>query len=99
MQIIKKAFYADERKRDILREDLRQNLLDKYKVMRTKGVVQYHFVFKDNVSFLRMHKPSKYGDNITNYRADIAIVNKNLKPIRGFEQAGRPMPSGMCTPL
>ncbi len=85
-QIMKKAFNADERKRDILREELRKKLLDKYKVMRTKGVVQYHFIFKDNVSFLRMHKPSKYGDDITNYRADIAMVNKTLKPIRGFEQ-------------
>ena len=42
------------------------------------------FVNKDNISFLRVHKPSKYGDDLTNVRADFKYVNKTKKSIRGI---------------
>jgi hypothetical protein len=33
-----------------------------------------------------MHKPSKYGDNLTFIRESVAYVNKFKKPIDGFEE-------------
>jgi diguanylate cyclase (GGDEF)-like protein len=33
-----------------------------------------------------MHKPSKFGDNLTNIRKDFKYVNNTKKPIRGFVQ-------------
>jgi signal transduction histidine kinase len=86
LKIMEKALDSDKKDRDLLREELRKKLLDKYNSLRTKGVVQYHFVFKDNTAFLRMHKPSKFGDDLTNFRADFAMVNKTQKPVQGFEQ-------------
>ncbi len=48
--------------------------------------MQYHFVFPDNIVFLRMHKPSKFGDDLTNIRTDFNFTNKNLEVVRGFAQ-------------
>ena len=64
-----------------------QNLLkQKYKFLRKKGILQYHFVFPDNKVFLRMHKPSKFGDDITSVRSDFNYTNSTLNVIRGFAQ-------------
>lgn len=71
---------------DEFRKQAQKILLSKYKFMKKKGILQYHFVFPDNVSFLRMHKPSKYGDNITDIRSDFNYTNSTLKTIRGFAQ-------------
>jgi two-component system, NtrC family, C4-dicarboxylate transport sensor histidine kinase DctB len=76
----------DTQKLNSLRKDA-INLLDiKYKLFRKKGVLQYHFVFPDNVCFLRMHKTSKYGDDLSGVRSDFNYANTNLKSIRGFAQ-------------
>lgn len=69
-----------------LREQAKALLEGKYAYYKKQGVLQYHFVFPDNTVFLRMHKPSKYGDNLSNVRLDFASVNKNLEIIRGFAQ-------------
>jgi len=76
----------DEAKRAQLRGQLQALLLNKYKSIKGNGVLQYHFVFPDNVCFLRMHKPSKFGDDLTNIRQDFHKVNQTNKIIRGFSQ-------------
>jgi len=90
MDILKKANKAKEDKDLIKLENLRKesfNLLkDNYQLLRKKGILQYHFVFPDNVSFLRMHKPSKYGDNLSKIRTDFNYSNTTLNNIRGFSQ-------------
>ncbi|MEA3498264.1 MAG: hypothetical protein U9R16_04310, partial [Campylobacterota bacterium] len=58
----------------------------KYKRLKMKGVLQYHFVFPNNESFFRFHKPNKYGDDLTNYRSDFKYTNKTKKGVRGFAQ-------------
>ncbi|MBN2815872.1 MAG: hypothetical protein JXQ67_04265 [Campylobacterales bacterium] len=68
------------------RQKLIDELFDKYDVMKQGGVLQFHFISEDNISLLRMHKPSKYGDNLTEIRKDIAWVNKTHKVFRGFSQ-------------
>jgi len=76
----------DTKKLDTLRDDAKKLLESKYKLYQQKGILQYHFVFPDNTVFLRMHKPSKYGDNLTSVRKDFAYTNKTLKKVRGFAQ-------------
>ncbi len=76
----------NEDKLSILREKLKKILTEKYNILKQKGVLQYHFVLPDNTVFLRMHKPAKYGDNLTNIRADFKYVNKYKKSIHGFTQ-------------
>jgi len=86
INLLTQALDADDDKRDQLREKLQQMLTKKYKSMRMRGVLQFHFVFPDNTTFLRMHKPSKYGDYLGDIRYDFYITNKTHKPSFGFEQ-------------
>ncbi len=84
IEIMKKANSADKQQKKELRNKLQKLLDEKYKILKIKGVFQYHFVLSNNESFLRMHKPSKYGDNLTELRADYRYVNKFKKSTRGL---------------
>ncbi|MEA3553264.1 MAG: phosphohydrolase, partial [Campylobacterota bacterium] len=74
------------KQRDKLRDDLYKLLQKKYKRMLKKGVLQFHFVFPNNEVFLRFHKVSKYGDNLTNIRSDFKYTNETKKRVTGFAQ-------------
>ncbi len=76
----------DVKKLNVLREKLRILLEPRYSLYKNQNVLQYHFIFEDNHSFLRMHKPDKYGDDLTNIRTDFVEVNKTKKRVRGFSQ-------------
>ncbi len=77
---------ANKQKKDNLRKKLYQLLKNKYKIMQAKGVLQYQFVLPSNRSFLRMHKPSKYGDDLTTTREDFKYTNKTKEATYGFVQ-------------
>jgi hypothetical protein len=55
---------------------------------------QLHFHTTDNKSFLRFHRPDKYGDDLTGIRHTVEYVNKDLhlyqKDIEVREDAGTP---------
>ena len=85
IDILSKAWKTnDEKKRDSLREKLYGMLKFQYDVMKAKGVLQYHFVFPDNIVFLRMHKPSKYNDDLSSIRFDFKNTNDTHKINRGL---------------
>jgi PAS domain S-box-containing protein len=90
VEILQKANLAkdknDSNQLNNLRDEAKNIVNHKYEHYKRQGVLQYHFVFPDNRSFLRMHKPDKYGDDLTLIRKDYANVNKTLRPIRGFAQ-------------
>jgi hypothetical protein len=85
-EILAKAYKANEKEKNHLRQELYNLLINKYNIFKTKGVLQYQFVLPNNISFLRMHKPSRFGDSLKNERADFVFANKNHRLIRGFEQ-------------
>jgi len=85
-KIMKKAIYASKQEKVILRKKLQKLLTNKYDLLKMKGVLQYHFVLPNNESFLRMHKIDKFGDDLTNIRADFKYVNEMKVPIHGFTQ-------------
>ena len=76
----------DISERDILRKKLHKLLKPRYDKFKQQGLLQYHFVFPDNRSFLRVHKQNKYGDDLSKVRLDFAKVNKIHEIIRGFSQ-------------
>ena len=84
--IMTKAVTASEQDKDLLRQELYNLLINKYKILKMQGILQYHFVLPNNESFLRMHKPSKYGDNLTKIREDFRLTNKNKVVIKAFTQ-------------
>lgn len=47
---------------------------------------QFHFHLKNNESFLRFHRPQKFGDNLSDVRQTVAWVNNNQLPLSGFEE-------------
>ncbi len=70
--------------------DLRQQLLERlsplYDRMLTKGFRQLHFHLPGAISFLRFHRPEKFGDNLWKVRAGIARVNTERERVSGFEE-------------
>ena len=86
VEIMKKANSADVEQKKLLRKKLQKLLQEKYEIIKLKNVFQYQFLLSNNESFLRMHKPSKFGDNLTDVRADFKYVNEFKKPIQGFAQ-------------
>ena len=77
---------ASRTERILLRNRLQQLLTDKYERLLKQGVLQYHFVLANNESFLRMHKPSRFGDDLSLIRKDFKLVNKTHKKVRAFAQ-------------
>ncbi|MEA3371954.1 MAG: HD domain-containing protein [Campylobacterota bacterium] len=75
---------SNKKERDDLRQQLYNLLKTKYEIMKTKGVLQYHFVFPDNTVFLRMHKPSKHSDDLSSVRFDFKNTNETKDIVRGL---------------
>ena len=86
LDIFEQIDNANEQKKDILRRELYDLLKNNYVTFKKYGIQQLHFHLPNNDSFLRFHKPSKYGDNLTNVRESVKYVNKTKKPIYGFEE-------------
>ncbi|MCK5294869.1 MAG: hypothetical protein KAJ49_09465, partial [Arcobacteraceae bacterium] len=84
--LLKANATIDKAQLNSLREQLKQSLSYRYKILKKRGVLQYHIVLPNNISFLRMHKQDKFGDNLVNTRLDMVLVNKEKKIVRGFHQ-------------
>ena len=69
-----------------LRDDLFKQLNSKYLNMKKYSVRQLHFHLPNSVSFLRFHRPKKFGDSLINIRSSINYVNEMKKPISVFEE-------------
>jgi diguanylate cyclase (GGDEF)-like protein len=68
------------------RKKLYNELSEQYVTAKKQGVLQLQFVFKDNISFLRVHTPSKFADDLSEVRKDFKKVNKTYKMVRAFTQ-------------
>ena len=53
--------------------------------LENKNVTIMHVHLSDGHSFLRVHSPQKYGDNIATSRAMLQEIHKNHKMIYGYE--------------
>ncbi|PIE65394.1 MAG: hypothetical protein CSA26_03480 [Desulfobacterales bacterium] len=60
-------------------------LYHKYQTMSQHNLLQLHFHLANNTSYLRFHKPTKFGDNLLPVRRLVAYVNKEKRPRSGFE--------------
>ena len=85
ISIFAQAEDANLSKRATLRQEMYAMLQKRYKRLVNMGVKQLHFHLKDNTSFLRMHAPEKFGDNLTKIRQTVALTNATLKENQGFE--------------
>jgi signal transduction histidine kinase len=70
---------------DKIRKDLYNALAPIYQDWSAIGIKQLHFHLKNNVSFLRMHSPNKFGDDLTKYRYGIRTTNATQVSTDGLE--------------
>jgi len=68
------------------RNELFKEVTSHYQTFRNFSVRQVHFHLPNNNSFLRMHRPKKFGDNLSKARLTVKYVNENQKYIDGFEE-------------
>jgi methyl-accepting chemotaxis protein len=52
---------------------------------RDYNVEQFQFHLPPATSFLRLHKPEKFGDDLSSFRHTVIATNKSQKPTRGLE--------------
>ncbi|MDY0320600.1 MAG: diguanylate cyclase [Arcobacteraceae bacterium] len=75
------AFYAKDRQKVY---DLVEQRYKNFKI-RDPYFEQMHFHLADGTSFLRMHKPTVYGENIAELRPMVASVHKDKEILFGYE--------------
>lgn len=84
--LMKKANSSNQKEKDDAREELYRALLDSYNSMKFFKIKQLHFHLPNNESFLRFHRPEKYGDDLSGIRDTVAYVNRYKEPVAGFEE-------------
>ena len=86
IDIFKDATLGTENQKNIARKNLYSYLQNTYNLLKKFNIKQLHFHLPNNDSFLRFHRPKKFGDNLTGIRSTVEYVNKNHKMIDGFEE-------------
>lgn len=86
-RILTKALHSkDKDEKSRLREEFYKLLEKRYDIMKMRGVLQYQFILPDYTSFIRMHKPAKFGDDLSKVRKDLKFAIDNKTIVRGFSQ-------------
>jgi two-component system chemotaxis sensor kinase CheA len=86
LEIMWQANYANKETSGLLRNELYELSLYDYERAINDNFRQYHFVLHDNTSFLRMHEPIKYGDDLSDVRESVRIANEECIYVEGFEE-------------
>ncbi len=86
LEIMHEANKSNDKEKALLREELISLVEDDYNNAVLSDFRQYHFVLKNNTSFLRMHKQEKFGDDLSDVRYTVKYVNETGKAIEGFEE-------------
>jgi len=76
---IARAFAAGDR------DALSRMLVPGFAALRDQGVRQFQFHTAPATSFLRVHRPDRFGDDLSGFRATVVEVNRTGKPIHGLE--------------
>lgn len=68
----------------------RQGLYERNKLLfkdlkENYGVKQFQYHTPQGISFLRLHKPEKFGDDLSSFRKTVVECNKSKKPVVGIE--------------
>jgi methyl-accepting chemotaxis protein len=69
------------------RDSLKKQLLGTFdNILKPKyDIKQFQFHLPDATSFLRLHKPEKFGDNLSSFRHTVVEANSTHKTIKGIE--------------
>ncbi len=69
------------------RKELKDLLLPlfRYKLKPDYNIAQFQFHLPPAISFLRLHKPQKYGDDLSGFRNTVVTANKTNQVVAGIE--------------
>src|SRR6056297_194123 len=73
-------------KRDLVRDALYDYFNQFYELLSEFNFRQLHFHLPGAISLLRMHRPEKYGDDLTNVRKSIVLTAEQGRFVKGFEE-------------
>lgn len=76
---VQEAFAARDR------DALKTLLLPTFAPLADYGVKQFQFHLPPATSFLRLHRPGKYGDDLTDRRPTIVQTNETREPVAGLD--------------
>ncbi len=71
------------------RDQLAAMLVPSFKVLKKNkeyAARQFQFHLPPATSFLRVHKPKKFGDDLSSFRKTVVQTNSSKKPVRGLEK-------------
>jgi len=85
MDTLKKAKDSDEIGKRAAREKAYNLLKRNYKRLKHMGISQIHFHTPDNKSFLRMYKPTEFGDDLSKIEPSVVLANRTLQEQNAFE--------------
>ncbi|WP_200414241.1 cache domain-containing protein [Arcobacter sp. FWKO B] len=86
LEIFSQANKVSKVEQQNIRNTLYRNLDNVYALLNSYNLRQLHFHLPNSDSFLRFHRPEKFGDSLVGIRDTIEFVNKYKKPIDGFEE-------------
>ncbi len=84
--LMRRAARGSEKEQDLARCELYAHLARLYGSLETHDVRQLHFHLPGSVSFLRFHRPEKFGDSLQGVRPSIDSVNRLHRQVNGFEE-------------
>ncbi len=85
LALVHKIVHSEGDEQIIQRGLLYRALSATYQRSKKNVVKILHFHFPDNRSLLRFHLPQNVGDDLTDIRPAIALVNSSLLPVHGYE--------------
>ena len=85
LALVAAGIHSEGEARDRERRRLLEALGPTYARLHRNGLRQLHFHTPDGRSYLRFHKPEKYGDTLADIRDSIRITNAERRPTQGFE--------------
>ncbi len=85
LTLMDQASIANKEERNRLRQELYSTMLPLYQHLLKNNFRQIHFHFADGTSFLRMHQPQLFGDQLTGSRPTVTLVNSTKLAVAGYE--------------
>lgn len=86
IELMKRASSKNEDEKRLARAELYTHIFPVYDNLKKKhDIRQVHFFTPDSRSFLRMHSPHEYGDDLSKIRPTVVYVNVHRKAVYGFD--------------
>ncbi|MCH4888427.1 diguanylate cyclase [Acidaminobacter sp. JC074] len=84
--LLRQVYDANDAYKDQLRNQLFQIHKPKFDVYKELGIRQYQIHLRDAESFLRVHNPSVYGDDLTEIRRTVVDALESRVLVKGMEE-------------